>query len=203
MDGSENSKAIFTADCKALVAAAQRFGVTPTSIIFPRNQTTPEALEACREVGLKAYRGTESHFLYQARNETSQTNPFIRAMRLLDHYFNLSGNHTYRINSNVNITINSNIINLPASRFLRPYMSKLRWFEKLRLRRIKNAMTHAAQNGEVFHLWWHPHNFGTNRKENFSNLLELLEHFSYLKETYQMESKNMQELATLANEQTE
>ena len=193
LDGSENSEAIFTADCAAMQTAADHFGVTLTSIVFPRNQTTPPALATCSREGILAYRGTEEHFLYRARKENQQTNPLIRAVRLLDHYLNLSGHHTHKIPAK-----ETGIVNVPASRFLRPYSPSLRQLEPLRLRRIKNAMTHAAKTGEVFHLWWHPHNFGTHRKENFANLIEILEHFKELEHEYGMQSRNMTELATLS-----
>lgn len=190
LDGGENGEAIFAADAKAMQTAADRFNTTLTSIVFPRNQTTKSALKVCQENGLTCYRGTESHFLYRARTEDAQTNLFIRGCRLLDHYLNLSGHHTYPLPTQI-----TDLINLPASRFFRPYLPRLRVLEPLRLRRIKNAMTHAAKRGEVFHLWWHPHNFGVNRKENFTNLLNVLNHFKDLQAVHGMESKNMRELA--------
>lgn len=144
--------------------------------------------------GLIAYRGTEAHWLYRARAHEAQSNLIIRGLRLLDHYINISGHHSYHLPAA------NALINLPASRFLRPYTPRLKFLEPLRLRRIKNAMTHAAKTGEVFHLWWHPHNFGANRKENLAFLIAILEHFAYLKTEYGMESNNMTELATRVRE---
>jgi hypothetical protein len=69
----------------------------------------------------------------------------------------------------------------------------------LRIARIKNSMTHAAKNNQVFHLWWHPHNFGINRKENLAALLELIAHYKKLHDEYGMESATMQEAAIRAN----
>jgi hypothetical protein len=88
------------------------------------------------------------------------------------------------------------LINVPGSWFLRPYSHKLRFLEWMKLRRIKNAMTYAAKNGKLYHLWWHPHNFGKNQDQNFKNLTEILEHFTYLQKEYEMESMNMQEVAS-------
>lgn len=190
---NETSRASFIADCRAQKNIFQKFNQIPTSIVFPRNQWSDDALEICKGHAINAYRGNEDHFLYQARNETQQTKLWIRGLRLLDHYFNLSGHHTYSLNSNVNITIKKPL-NIPASRFLRPYSKRLRTLEPLRLRRIKKAMTHAARRGEVFHLWWHPHNFGVNQTENFTNLTKLLEHYETLQKKYEMQSKNMHEL---------
>jgi hypothetical protein len=65
------------------------------------------------------------------------------------------------------------------------------------LRRIKKAMTHAAKNKLMFHLWWHPHNFGINQDENFAFLQKILEHYKVLNLKYQFHSLNMIELADL------
>ena len=36
------------------------------------------------------------------------------------------------------------------------------FFKKLKMKRIKAQMTYAAKNDKLFHLWWHPHNFGND-----------------------------------------
>lgn len=197
LDGSENSDAIFAADCRSQIKIMKKFGVTPTSIVFPRNQNTEAALDICSKNGITCYRGTEEHFLYKARKEREQTNLFIRGLRLLDHYINISGHHTFALKKT------DAIVNVPASRFLRPYSKKLKFLEAMRMQRIKNSMSHAARNNEVFHLWWHPHNFGVNRKENFKDLLELLDHYENLHQEFGMESRNMKELATLVAESSD
>lgn len=196
----EKSNAFFTADCRAFAHAVRRFGVTPTSIVFPRNQWSSAALSILTTFGFTAFRGTEQHTLYRARTDTKQRNIMIRAFRLLDHYCNISGHHTYaltkeRIHS-------SGLINIPASRFLRPWSAQLALLEPLRRYRIKRSMTHAAKHGEVFHLWWHPHNFGKHQTENMKTLNILLDHFTYLKHTYGMESNTMYEAATRVHELT-
>lgn len=53
---------------------------------------------------------------------------------------------------------------------LRPYSPRLSFLEGLRLRRIRHEMVHAAKKGELYHLWWHPYNFGANwRRTLFSS----------------------------------
>lgn len=189
--GDETTRNSFVADCAAMQIIAKEYGQALTSIVFPRNQWSTEALTACKQHGITVYRGTENHFLYKARTEENQTNLFIRGLRLLDHYINISGNHTHTIAVDEN-----DMINVPASRFLRPYSKTLSPLEPLRLRRIKKAMTQAAKRGEVFHLWWHPHNFGSNQEKNLEVLTALLAHYQLLQTQYGMESKTMQEVAT-------
>ena len=56
-------------------------------------------------------------------------------------------------------------------------------------------MTQAAKAGEIYHLWWHPHNFGWHPKENLKDLEQILQHYQYLHEEYGMQSLTMGELA--------
>lgn len=187
----------FATDCTAIETVASQFGTTLSSVVFPRNQYSEETLGILRERGYTAFRGTEANFIYAARNESAKTNLFLRGLRFLDRYCNLTGMHTYQFRRT-----DDSLQNIPASRQLIPYSAKLRFLEWLRLRRIKNAMTHAAKRGEVFHLWWHPHNFGINQDKNFELLENLLSHYKKLQATYEMRSLNMQELAAIPSDES-
>ena len=116
-----------------------------------------------------------------------------RAIRLIDAYLNLSGHNTYDF---INC-IRNKPFNFPASRFLRSYSKRLAFLDGLRLRRIKKAMDDAAINNKIFHLWWHPHNFGINTIENINFLSKIMEHYNHLKKKYSMSSLNMGELCSL------
>ena len=54
-------------------------------------------------------------------------------------------------------------------------------------------MTHAARSDDVFHLWWHPHNFGIHRQENLAMLEAVLRHYACLRDTYGMRTMTMRE----------
>jgi len=194
LDGDTNAPHILARDLDAHAAISKTYDRTTSSIIFPRNQVSGAALKVCFEKGITAYRGNETHFLYAPRKDTAQSY-VIRGLRLLDHYINLSGSHTYSIPRRSD----GIPMNIPASRFLRPFMPALSFLEPLRMSRIKHAMTRAAKRGEVFHLWWHPHNFGIHQEENFKNLETLLSHFEYLKKEYGMQSVSMKEMAIIAS----
>lgn len=157
------------------------------SIIFPRNQTNIDYLDVCRKHGIKAYRGNG---LNPLNTPSAHDGMIKRALRLLDNYINLTGYNTY---TDKMIMCSGVPMNIPASRFLRPYSRRLRFLEGLRLKRIKAGMTHAAQKGEVYHIWWHPHNFGDNTEENLSVYSKILKHFIYLKKKYGMQSCTMNE----------
>ncbi|MDC1205441.1 polysaccharide deacetylase family protein [Candidatus Pacebacteria bacterium] len=190
IDGQNNRPSVYEADLNAQKNIFDTFGIKAKSIIFPRNQTSDTVLTACYEHGFTSYRGTEKHFIYKPRRDDKQS-LIIRGLRLLDAYFNISGHNAIALDS----VGDTSFHNIPASRFLRPYSKRWRFFESRRMRRIKNSMTHAAKNNEIFHIWFHPHNFGTNRKENMKNLNDLIAHFSLLKDTYGMRSRNMAEIS--------
>lgn len=181
----------FEMDIKKAIDVAQKNGSIIKSIVFPRNQFSKSHLKLLSKSNIKCFRGNQLNWAYNQGADKNQTY-IIRLFRLIDSYINLSGHNTY------SPTLKNNIypINLRASFFLRPYSHKLSLLEPLRLRRLKKAMTNAAKNNQVFHLWWHPHNFGNNLDQNINFLESILKHFKYLSEKYGMESLNMEELAT-------
>ena len=62
------------------------------------------------------------------------------------------------------------------------------------LRRIKNEMEDAAKFNSIYHLWWHPHNFGKNLSANLNNLEQILIYYTKLKKKYSMNSVCMKDL---------
>jgi peptidoglycan/xylan/chitin deacetylase (PgdA/CDA1 family) len=182
------SEADFEADLAAAIAATQRLGTSPRSLVFPRNQFNPDYLRLCRKLGIACFRGNETSWLYRAAAD-EDTSQLRRGCRLADAYVDISGHNGFAP------SLAEGLLNIPASRFLRPFNSALQALEKLRLSRIKTAMTAAAELGLGFHLWWHPHNFGADLEKNLANLAELLAHFARLRDRHGMESLNMGEYA--------
>lgn len=184
----------FESDIKAAIAIAKNRNIELKSIVFPRNQCNKDYLPLLFENGIYCYRGNAKGWLYQAAN--SQKYSYVkRALRLVDAYLNLSGSNCYTLNE----IKNTKPYNIPASRFLRPSDEKLEFLEWLRMRRIKQGLHHAAKNNQIFHLWWHPHNFGTNTDKNLLFLEEILKFYIQLREAYGMQSFNMGEVYGLLN----
>lgn len=180
----------FEQDLKAAVLAAKRYNIELGSLIFPRNQVNGEYLRKCRELGFKAYRGCQPSWIYEER-KSSKESWFRRGLRLLDAYANIYGHNSICFER----IAKEYPVNLCASRFLRPYSQKLKLLEPLRLKRIMSDLSFAAKKDLIYHLWWHPHNFGKNMKENFNFLQKILIHFSSLRDKYGMQSINMTGLA--------
>jgi len=187
----------FREDLQAALQAAQGYGNRPTTIIFPRNQTHPEYLELCREMGFRVYRGNEEIWFYEAQSDAHLT-LVHRTSRFLDTYFNIAGTHAYPVPE-----LQDGLFNLPSSRFLRPYNQRLWFLEPLRRRRIVRSLKYAAQTDQIYHLWWHPHNFGVNLEQNLAFLESVLKTFDKFRHQYRMRSLNMAEVSQLALEQAQ
>ncbi|HEV7783324.1 MAG TPA: hypothetical protein VGO58_18740 [Chitinophagaceae bacterium] len=174
--------------------AARKIGLAHNievrSLVFPRNQFNEEYLLCCKEAGIDSYRGNPLSWLYSARNKNDESLT-RRAFRFIDTYINLTGYHCH---TRQHVT-GSVITNIAASRFLRPWSKRLSFLEGLRLNRIKRAMLHAAKKKKLFHLWWHPHNFGANLEQNIAFLEKILKYYDQLNKRYGFESITMTGLA--------
>jgi peptidoglycan/xylan/chitin deacetylase (PgdA/CDA1 family) len=180
------TKESFRQDLQAAKKIAADKDINVRSLVFPRNQFNEEYLAICKETGIETFRGNPDSWLYAGRNKESES-IYRRAIRFVDFYINLSGHHCHT----KDYILSYPLVNVAASRFLRPYKKKLAFLDFMRLRRIKKSMLHAAKKNKVFHLWWHPHNFGVNIEENLLFLQKILDHYLILKTKYNMESLSM------------
>lgn len=187
----------FKADLQASLLVPCLENLNIRSLVFPRNQTNPLYLQICKGVGIQSYRGNEENWVYAASSYKNRSK-LKRMIRLIDCYVNITGHHTYRIRDDHP----DFPVNLRSSRFLRPYLPNLKIMEPLRLSRIKKGVEYAAKRGEIYHLWWHPHNFGTHLDENLSFLRKILEHVTMMREIYGMQSMNMGEAAAMLKYET-
>ena len=176
----------FRADIRAAKSAGQRFGVDIKSVVFPRNQISIPHIRICAEEGLIAYRGVEVDPYVAAGNGRVD-----RAKRFADTYVNLAGPCCGVPSKQDGLEI----VSVPQSRFLRPCSPRLGSLDSLRLRRILSSMTFAAENQLLFHLWWHPHNFGVNTDRNLAFLRAILEHYRALQRRFEFQSLTMAEVA--------
>lgn len=179
----------FDADIKAAIKIAAANNINISSLVFPRNQINEAYLPVLADNGIRVYRGNPESWIYKPRKFSAEV-PFIRLCRLLDTYLPVSGYNTSSVIKNDGFPVN-----VPASRFLKPYNKNLAWLEKLKLKRIMQEMTYAAKKKELYHLWWHPHNFGINIKENMENLTVLLNHYQLLHAKYSFTNLTMKEAA--------
>ena len=184
------NKEEFAADLRKAIEVAGKMNVELKSLVFPRNQLKEEYLKICAELGIESVRSNPSSWYWKdTLSEAFRT----KVARSGDAYLPF-GNKTYPVDDLVKKK------GLPleqkASRFFRPVEGNL-LLRKLKLQRIIKEMTWAAKNKEVYHLWWHPHNFGAQAEESIKDLEIILQHFERCRKRYGFKSLNMQEMNVL------
>lgn len=185
----------FRADLGAAVAAARREGVEMRSIVFPRNQAVPEYVAVLPAFGIDVYRGNPPGSLWTVENGDEGRRPLRRLARLVDTYVPIAPRAVQRWDE---VLEPSGVANVRASRFLRPYDPRTAAVEPLRLSRIVRGMEGAARTGGLYHLWWHPHNFGRYTRENLAMLGRVLDAWTTLKDRFGFESLSMAQAADRA-----
>lgn len=180
----------FREDLKAAQRAASRYNTKLRSLVFPRNQFNEQYLRVCFEEGFYAVRDNPKDWFWNIRS-TQNESLWKRLNRGLDAYLPIGKHNTYRLDKIA--PLQGLPICIPASRLLRPYKPQELLLNSMKISRIKGEMERAARNGEVYHLWWHPHNFGNYPKQSLHGLQQILNNFTNLQNRYGMLSLTMAE----------
>ena len=158
----------FKADLEKSRYLAEKFGVELKSLVFPRNQYNKDYLEICKELNLENVRTNPEAWYWANVQEDSVKQKIFRTG---DAYIGLKDKSYKDIPE-----IYPGIYGQKASRLFRPFTSIL-LLNNLRLKRIQSEMKTAAQRNEIYHLWWHPHNFGNKPFENLRDLQIILDYY--------------------------
>ena len=180
--------AAFEADLAAAQAIAADAGLpAPASIVFPRNQMSETFIAACARAGIRTVRGNPPGFAHSARAKSAIPKT-VRLYRLVDSVMPLAPRHAVprRIGDAVDV---------PATRFLRPAAGAAGRLTPLHIRRILREMSAAAKANQVYHLWWHPHNFGRRTDANLAGLDTILAHYRWLAARFDFLSMTMENFA--------
>jgi len=162
--------------------ARETFGISLQSLVFPRNQYQTAYLKICREEGFKVVRSNPRDWYWQ---DTHKETLAMRIFRTGDAYFPTGQSKV--MDENQLMMQEGLPLELPASRLLRSYHPKYKVLNHLHLTRIFQELESASRTNGVYHLWWHPHNFGYHTAENMRNLEKILHKANNLG----MVSKNM------------
>lgn len=181
----------FAADLDAALAIANQAGHHLKSIVFPRNQMTPAHVAVAAARGVKVFRGNPSSFVYRSRPKSDNT-LMVRALRLADGALPLVDELDFAWP-----TSRHGAVDVPASRFVRPWSNRLPSYSWMHLARIRGEMRRAAESGRIYHIWWHPHNMGRNVEANLVQLEGIISTFRDLNDRYGMQSRNMADVASL------
>jgi hypothetical protein len=155
----------------------RRLGVRPISLVFPRNQSN--FIETYRSAGVRIWRGNERPWYYDCTDSRANT-MFPRALRAID-----SLNPLVRRASRVEDDMTR------SSLFLRLGMPVQLW--SLHMARIRKELEYLTP-GEVFHVWWHPHNLGNDMSNKLRRVRQFLDIVSAFRDRGVVVSMNMQDL---------
>ncbi len=168
--------------------AIEKFGTDLRSLVFPRNQYHTEALQIAGALDFCAVRTNPGDWFWQ---DPEKEGWFKNGIRAADSLWPL-GSRTSFQPANRSPGFPSLV---PASRFLRPYQQRLPWLNRMKIKRVKAEMEWAAQKGEVYHLWWHPHNHGQHPEQSLQEVKIILDHFLKCRELYGMQSYSISRFA--------
>ncbi len=182
------SKAALNADLRNAIKIASKTETHLESLVLPRNQFLPEILEILKVNGIKSVRTNPKVWFWHLANQNKKSS---RIARLVDSYSSFLMFKSYPW---FHLEMKQGVLLQPASRFLRPISKRFHFLNKLRINRIKKEMTFAAENNEIYHLWWHPHNFALEPKLALEELDEILKHFKYLYNKFKFRSLSMKDV---------
>ena len=174
------NKDSFKADLIKNLELANKKDIELKSLVFPRNQINADYLRICEDLGILNIRSNPNVWYWQNTNKGS----------LLQKVFRTGDAYLGTNSKSYLYTFNDHQLTQKSSRLLRPY-SNVKILNSLKIKRIISEMRTAAKNKEVYHLWWHPHNFGSNSFQNLNDLKLILENFNTLRLKYGFSSFNM------------
>ncbi len=136
----------------------RKWNATATSFVFPRNQVA--FVDVLCAHGVEVVRDNPAA-AYWALTTAAQASAVVRLVRLADALFPL-GRRSFRPEDGRH----------RASHFVRFGLPTFAW--KTHVHRLAGE-ARSLRDGEVLHLWWHPHNLGGDVARSIGRLMELLE----------------------------
>lgn len=178
-----------TREFEADLAAAQRIAQAKdhalSTIIFPRHHWTSESVTLLPKHGINCWRNDPESWTHKTR-----------VTRYLDSFLPIALSQCSKkaeLPSEL-----TGLVSIRASQFFRPYKRATKHLENLKISRMIAGVREAAHKGEIYHLWWHPHNFSHEMAANLDALELVLEEVSRLKKSLAMRSLTMSDMATEA-----
>lgn len=187
-DDSSSDPTQFAAELKAAATISNTKGYGFCSAVFPRNQVSEPYTKEIDKSTIKCYRGVERGWIAKLKKKWE---PLGVLFWYIDNYIPLQRTCSYKPSEAIQ---GEKAINLYNSRFFKPFRPKYKYAETLKIWRYKREMKHAAKNGEIYHIYWHPHNFAENSDINFEQIDKLLSFYTLLRDEYGMKTMNMREV---------
>lgn len=175
----------FKIDLEKCIQLAEKENIGLKSLVFPRNQFNNNYLEICSKLGVTNIRSNPDNWYWR---DTQKDTLAQKIFRTGDAYIGRN-NKSYKEGKR----LPTGVVSQKASRLFRPHSGRV-ILDTLRLKRIKTEMETAARKNEIYHLWWHPHNFGDNPVKSLQELQELCKYYKKLQARFGMRSFNMMQI---------
>ena len=196
-DAPGPSAAQLDAELGAAVAIAAQRDVQIRSLVFPRVQCRREYLPILARHGIRSYRGRRPGWAH-AHSRSTITAALRRGLCLADNFSLLIPDGAVAM-TRLLAQPRGQPLELPASRYLRPYEPRFRQLEPLRVHRMQSEMITAAEAGWVYHLWLRPQELCSHTYENLVAFDNLLRNARALAGRVEFRSLTMDELASSAS----
>lgn len=157
----------------------ERFRFTPTSLVFPRNECA--FLDVVRASSISMWRGNQAAWYYECQGTHSNW-ALPKVLRMVD---SLDPYRTRAAPAEPQMT--------RASLFLRLNLARFLWAAQLS--RIERELK-AAKPDHVFHMWFHPHNVGTDVHQRLSRVEQVLDRIAEAQQRGGAKSCSMADLAS-------
>jgi len=171
------SRDCFASELRACCLAAEEFGVTLESFVFPRN--IEGKLDVLSEQGFLSYRG-------ELHPQLSRLSPIIRILV-----------ENSRVWPTALPEERMGLWNLPGCLFYPPPKG-VTWSAAIAFQvwKAKNALRRAARGRHLFHLWFHPFNLANNPDRLLRGLEKIFTEFCRYRESGLIDNLTMGELAS-------
>ena len=189
-DDPTSSPEEFAAELTASERIASEKGHPFHSAVFPRNQVSDRFVNVLSHSNLICFRGVERGWIAKNRAKLGRLGTILW---YLDNYLPLARTCSF---SRSDVEQIGSLMNIRNSRFFKPFRPQYAFAERLKLWRYKLEMKSAAKRGEIYHIYWHPHNFAENTEINFWQMDQLLSYYEKMRSRYGMKSKNMFEVCS-------
>jgi hypothetical protein len=187
----ESSEAVIRSEFAAMNEVFERkFGHLPKSLVMPKNQTTPLALDVASEYGIEVVRVNPDSWLYRPVEHGGAKAKLIRLLRYADAYLpvlELFPDRSENEHSSQGLVLNR------GQYFFRPDLGN-RIADRAHLLRLCVALRRCIVREDSCHFWSHPHNFGRNPERSIHNLNRLLRKIRQLADDGKVSAHRMDEI---------
>jgi peptidoglycan/xylan/chitin deacetylase (PgdA/CDA1 family) len=179
----EHSREVAEQELDATVETAQKYGLSPSSFVFPRNSVAH--LSALAERGFSAYRGVDARW-YERRSLPPDAR---KPLRFLDEGLGITP-------PAVTPWEESGLVCIPGSNPFRPLHGGWKWTpDGAQVRRAKKGLQSVADSDGIYHLWFHPFNLGRDSDQLLDILERILGYATKLRSDGQIDVLSMRDVA--------